>query len=597
MGTRPSSGVGDPNAAIFTLSRHSLFAALERSRLAAMWKCPGLYLVLLFFLPVVGFVNPLREVMIQDDWAYALTVRHLLTTGEYRLHDWAAANMPVQIYWAALLARAFGYTFAVLHCSTLVLLLVGLITLYWLLRDSGIADIESSLLTLAVLSSPAVLLLSFTFQTDVQFLGWQILALWLYSRALTQHRYLLMALASIAASAAIGTRQFGVVLVAGLVATWIMFEPQRLRKAALYLVGLMLPLLITLRQFSFGVSQPTFTQKVRLTEQLAYVREVPRFVGDMLWRPTVILQYIALFLLPLLPLVFVLARKLWSARQPDSSGLTRFFRSDLWILGAWIVYLIAGVCFGYFYYLPRILMPYLAWLLPNSQTSPFGFKKHLVITVVTSAFAAVLAWLLSRKYLDRRNWQRVERAEWFVLLSGMALLGVQLVYAQFYDVYLIQFLPFAVFALGKMSPTWPRWCHAATAGLCLVMLSISSLWARGTLARAEASWQAAEMARSVGAAPQEVGGDMHWSCYYGAFDEWMAEVGGLDSTDRYIGSHRMHFAFFDFLNRRFDHAKYLVTSSPPNAADPNAQILQRVEYRDSWLRPRSIYLVMRPASE
>jgi hypothetical protein len=36
---------------------------------------------------------------------------------------------------APLLARIFGYTFAVLHCSTLLLLLVGLLALYGLLRD------------------------------------------------------------------------------------------------------------------------------------------------------------------------------------------------------------------------------------------------------------------------------------------------------------------------------------------------------------------------------------------------------------------------------------------------------------------------------
>jgi len=111
---------------------------------AVMRKCAGLLLLLLCFFLVVAFVNPLRQVMIQDDWSYALTVRHLLTTGEYKLHDWAAANMPVQIYWAALLTRVFGYTFPVLYCSTLVLLLVGLIALYWLLRDSGVSDVESS---------------------------------------------------------------------------------------------------------------------------------------------------------------------------------------------------------------------------------------------------------------------------------------------------------------------------------------------------------------------------------------------------------------------------------------------------------------------
>jgi hypothetical protein len=569
----------------------------KRSTVAVMRKCSGLLLLLLCFFLVVAFVNPLRQVMIQDDWSYALTVRHLLTTGEYKLHDWAAANMPVQIYWAALLTRVFGYTFPVLHCSTLVLLLVGLIALYWLLRDSGVSDVESTLLTLTVLSSPALLLLSFTFQTDVQFLGWQILALFFYTRGLTRQSHLLMALGSITASAAIGTRQFGVCLIAGLAGTWILFERKRLHRATLYLVGVVPPLLVALWQFNFGITHATFTQKFRVAEELAYLNNVPRFIGDTFWRPTVILQYVALFLLPLLPLLVVLAQKSQGARK--SAAIRRITLSglDVWLGAAWVAYFVAGICFGYFYYLPHILMPYLAWLLPNSQTSPFGFRKHLVLTVLTSVFGAVLAWLLSRRYLNKQNWRRISPAEGFVVLAGTALLGVHLVYEQFYDVYLIQFLPFAVFALAKLIPRWPRWCQVATGGLCLSVFLISSFWARGTLAKAEASWQAAEIARSTGSAPKDIGGDMHWSCYYGAFDEWIAQVAGPNATDRYIGSQRMHFAFFDFLNQRFDRAEYLVTSSPSKVANPHSEILRRIEYRNGWLRRRTIYLVKRARSE
>src|SRR5215469_10326713 len=202
-----------------------------------MRKCPGLWLLLIFVLLVTAFVNPVREMMIDDDWAYGLTVRHLLATGQYRLNNWAAANMPMQIYWAAFLAHMFGYSFTLLRFSTLILLLVGLIGLYRLLLDFGVHDIEAGLLTLAVFSCPAVLFLSFTFQTDIQFLGWQILALWLYSRGIREQRYSYMALASVAAFAAVGTRQFGAALVAGLVLTWLMFEEQRLRSIPLYLAG------------------------------------------------------------------------------------------------------------------------------------------------------------------------------------------------------------------------------------------------------------------------------------------------------------------------------------------------------------------------
>ena len=564
----------------------------------AIRKHSGLHLLLLLFLFLAWIINPIRDVMIEDDWAYALTVRHLLATGEYKLNDWAAANMPVQIYWAAFLARIFGYTLGVLHCSSLILVLAGLVGLYFLLRDFEVADLEASLLTLVVFSSPAILFLSFTFQTDAQFLAWQILALWLYSRGLRHQSYLWMAGASLAASAAIGTRQFGVALVAGLFATWCIFEQQRLRKIPLYLAGLLLPGLIALWQFCFNMNEPTFTQKVRVAEQFLYLRNLPHLIGDILWRPTVILQYIGLFLLPLFPLLALLARDAWMGRDSAASpAKTHRWHGSLWLTSAWIAYLAGGISFGYFFYLPHILMPYLAWLLPNAQTSPFGFTKHLALTLITSAFAVALGGLLSQRYCNQRNWRSLPRAECFVMLSGLALLGLHLLYAQFYDVYLIQFLPFIALAIGQLLHVWPRWCKTVTAVFCFLMLSFSVLWSLGKLGRAQASWRAAEIARSFGATPQEIGGDIHWSCYHYAFEDWIAEVGGPDAASRYIGSFRMHFAFFAFLEERFKHAKYLVISLPPDTAQHKGQLVGKVGYRDGWLRSHSVYIVRQAASE
>src|SRR5438552_1400359 len=71
----------------------------------------------------IAIVNPLREFLSQDDgWAYARMVEHLLKTGQYRLDAWSAANMPVQIYLAAGLAKVFGYSLSLLRIATLLLL-------------------------------------------------------------------------------------------------------------------------------------------------------------------------------------------------------------------------------------------------------------------------------------------------------------------------------------------------------------------------------------------------------------------------------------------------------------------------------------------
>ena len=94
--------------------------------------------MLLVVVLVVVLVNPLREGLTADDgWAYALSVRHWVETGQYKLNDWASVNMPVQIYWVGLLAKIFGYSFTLLRLSTLFLFLVAILSFYYLLRDFG----------------------------------------------------------------------------------------------------------------------------------------------------------------------------------------------------------------------------------------------------------------------------------------------------------------------------------------------------------------------------------------------------------------------------------------------------------------------------
>jgi hypothetical protein len=559
----------------------------------------GLCLLLLLLVLVALFVNPIREAMTGDDgWAYALSVRTLHETGKYHLHDWAAANMPVQIYLGALFAHLFGYSFTALRFTTLILLLVGLIAVYLLLRDFDVQDTEASFMILAVLSGPVVLFLSFTFQTDVQFFGWQILALWLYARALRRRQYFTMAMASFAASAAIGTRQFGVALVIGLLVTWLFAEKERRLKAPLYLLGLFLPVLLVFWQFHSGIAEPTFSQKVRLGEQSAYLGDLGRFLASVLWRPTAVLQYLALFLLPLTPLFIVLLREqLTSRKQEKLSRVTRddrIGRLRRWSLIASAVYITAGILYGYFTY-QRFTMPYLDWLLRDTYTPFFTLttRKLFLLTILTGLLAIALSSLILTRYFDTRNWRMISSEEWLVAFVAAAALVLQLLYVQFYDVYLIQFLPFATLALGKMVPAWPRWCKAVTFSLCLPALLLSSLWTRGNLAEAEANWSAAELAHSKGAAPQDIRGDVTWSCYYGAFDEWVAQVGDPWANGHYLGSNRMHAEFFKFLDQRFARASYVLSTSAPSRSDINWRLHATVQYKNRWLQNRYVYLLER----
>ena len=267
--------------------------------IAGEWGCSSFA-----FLLVIGFVNPVRETgSWSDDFAYARMVRHLLDTGEYRLDNFAAANLPVQVYFAAGLAKIFGYSLTLLRVSTLLLVFAGLVSFYHLLQDNGTGEFEAGLLSLTLLGSPLVLYLSFTFMTDAQFLSWMLVAVLFYSRGIRHCLFVPMFLGSLAAAAAIGTRQFGVALLAGLMLTWLI-GPSRLEKAPLYLDGPDLARSDRPVAALLGLTQPSATQVARFGHTLAYLHQgVTAVFVESVYRLATLLEYLGLFLLPLIPVL------------------------------------------------------------------------------------------------------------------------------------------------------------------------------------------------------------------------------------------------------------------------------------------------------
>src|SRR4051794_11178979 len=99
-------------------------------REAAMWIREGKPLVWSvcaagLVLLTICLLDPRREMPLEDDWAYALTVDHLVQTGNYQLHPWLSANMPFQAFWGAMFTLGLGSGFGSLRISTLVLSMAG----------------------------------------------------------------------------------------------------------------------------------------------------------------------------------------------------------------------------------------------------------------------------------------------------------------------------------------------------------------------------------------------------------------------------------------------------------------------------------------
>jgi hypothetical protein len=110
----------------------------------------ALLATLAFFVVLVVFVNPIRDMSTDEDWAYALMVKHLLETGEYRLNDWASANLPFQTYWGAAFGLLHGFSFGALRLSTVTLMFAALVAMFSLARDQGLDEPGAAIVALGI---------------------------------------------------------------------------------------------------------------------------------------------------------------------------------------------------------------------------------------------------------------------------------------------------------------------------------------------------------------------------------------------------------------------------------------------------------------
>lgn len=114
-------------------------------------------------------VNPSGDFPLNDDWAYAKSVKHLVETGELMLVNWPAMTLVAQIYWGALFCWLFGFSFTVLRMATLLTSLLTVFVFYRLAAGLTTDRRLALFVALLLLLNPLYFSLSFTFMTEVHF--------------------------------------------------------------------------------------------------------------------------------------------------------------------------------------------------------------------------------------------------------------------------------------------------------------------------------------------------------------------------------------------------------------------------------------------
>ena len=111
--------------------------------------------------------RPYANMGVCDDGPYILMARHLANAGHVVYNGWATAMLGWQLYLGAAFIKVFGFSFASVRMSTLLVAVVTAWLLQRTLALAGVNERNATLGTLALALSPLYLALSATYMNDI----------------------------------------------------------------------------------------------------------------------------------------------------------------------------------------------------------------------------------------------------------------------------------------------------------------------------------------------------------------------------------------------------------------------------------------------
>ncbi len=143
-------------------------------------KVPFLLIVGIYCL-CIFLVGPQGEFPLNDDWSYTRSAFSLGTRNILCVDEWSAMSLIGQAIYGGALVKLFGPSFLLLRISTLVLSCGTALLLWALLRRIDVRPNLAWIVVLAWIFNPIQFCLAFTFMTEVPFLFFVMLALFLYT--------------------------------------------------------------------------------------------------------------------------------------------------------------------------------------------------------------------------------------------------------------------------------------------------------------------------------------------------------------------------------------------------------------------------------
>lgn len=541
----------------------------------------GIGLILAVFILLLVFINPLRNVAIADDWDYAKSVQHLLDTGVFRRSEMMTASAFFPVAWGALFAKIFGFSFATLRLSTLVLAFGALIFFYALLGELEFQGTRRVLATLTLLVSPVFVFLAFTFMTDISFLFGIVGALYFFVRAQRRQELHLVFAGSLFSALAFLARQLGVLipLVLG-VLIWLdwpgsIFQtrPSRWVRLRWFLAAAGVPSLVFCiylgwTQFFGG---DTWADEARTLGRTWDLWRQPDIAGVLLRR---FVQAVITLGVYILPLWFGLAAAIpegwhqWRQSRPWRKITIGFLAA----LFAAVVIRLAGRD-EWFPYLPDQLTrhgmrPYLAY-----AAYTLNIQRPLVIplnlSVILTVWGALVGLVLS-DWVIRRTTGRLSPELTLVYGTSLAMAVGSLTFFSFYEHYLLALMPGVIILVLDITRRVHFSLRSCVLGFLLVAICSIALM-QDYFAFTELKWKTAQVLHREGVPVEKIDAGFEWDGWH-LYDQSLAYIQAhhlpMDITPwKYIWDPQYIFAFAPVPGYHVEERLAFSTPLRPGGAD------------------------------
>lgn len=411
----------------------------------------------------------------------------------------------------------FGFSYTALRFSTLTIALGALLALYGLMREAGAGSRTALFGVLVLAFNPLFFVLSFTFMTDVPFLGLTLVAMYLLVRSMRRQSKIELVLGLLAATAALLTRQTGLALFFALSLGYLvkdgLAKRNVMRVAGPTLLGLGV-------QFSYQTwlrttgRMPALFGKPALAaldvgslSMLTAMRHEAKGVFFAL-------MYVGLFILPLL--LFFGCRR-WRA---------------MWRQQRWIAILTSVLLLMVFAALPRPrLMPLLGNVLYDFGLGPLTLRHDLiplpsagpvfwsVVTVIGLLAAALVLQILISAVLQLVGTRGKHQELLLMLVATGVIYFIPLpLVPTMFDRYYLLLVPLATVALYLICSPGNAPSRQWTALGVLCLLTYGAFTIAGThdyLAWQRTRWQVLReltVARHI--PPEQIDGGYEFNCTY-----------------------------------------------------------------------------------